>query len=157
MKLFQSLLTSSFSLLSLISADIPGTYMANHSIEHTKTILEKQFTPSCACTYGVRIAICKPQRRTLVPAHKPAIQNSKHQHDIAVASWNISCLPPSYSARFKSLDEKMRWRKNVSSEIYNLDPSCYSSPGVVNWYSAGSSGPLRCSKSPTRKKRIASY
>lgn len=30
-------------------------------------------------------------------------------------------------------------------------------PGVANWYSAVSSGPLWCSQSPTRKERIESY
>lgn len=49
-------------LFSLISADIPCTYMANHRKEHGEIIFEKQCTPSRVCPFGVRIIICKWQR-----------------------------------------------------------------------------------------------
>lgn len=76
---------------SLISADIPCTYTANHCIEHSEIILEKQFTPSCACTFGVRIVICKPQRKTSEPPSRDLLfKISKHQHDDALACWNIA-------------------------------------------------------------------
>lgn len=115
---------------SLISADIPCTYTANHCIEHSEIILEKQFTPSCACTFGVRIVICKPQRKTSEPPSRDLLfKISKHQHDDALACWNIaSPLVPVLLQQSLGLWMRKGGEKNTSSEIYNRDPSSFSPP-----------------------------
>lgn len=115
---------------SFISADIPCTYTANHCIEHSEIILEKQFTPSCACTFGVRIVICKPQRKTSEPPSRDLLfKISKHQHDDALACWNIaSPLVPVLLQQSLGLWMRKGGEKNTSSEIYNRDPSSFSPP-----------------------------
>lgn len=156
MKLFQSLLASSFSVLSSLLTYLVPT---RPIIEHSEIILEKQYTPSHVCTFGFRIVICKWQRKTSDPLP-----------EVCSLKWvNTSQMTPLLPAMLKvlfflfllqlSLGLWMRrgGEKNMFQAKSIIKIPYPTPPGVANWYSAGSSGPLWCSQSPTRKERIESY
>lgn len=118
------LLASLSSLLTYLAPTQPIIIQ-----KHSEIILEKQFTPSCICTFGVRIVICKPQRKTWAPLHQGLLfKISKHQPSNDDSSHNIEGPPLPFLLQL-SPGLWMRsggGEKNVSNEIYNRDPSSYS-------------------------------
>lgn len=82
----------------------------------------------------------------------------KYQPDDAVASCNVeSPLLPFLLQLSLGLWMRRGGEKNMFQAKSIIKIPHPTPPGVANWYSAGSSGPLWCSQSPTRKERIESY
>lgn len=143
------------SLSSLLTYLVPTWPI----IEHSGIILEKQYTPSYVCTFGVRIVICKWQRKTsdlLLEVCSFNSVNTSQMTQLLPAMLKV-LFHFSPSALSRSLDEKRRWKKNMFQAKSIIKIPYPTPPGVANWYSAGFSGPLWCSQSPTRKERIESY
>lgn len=131
MKLFQSLLASSFSLLSHLCCHT-CTYTANRGTERGEIILEKQFVTRCACTSSITIVICKPPRKTSDPVPEACYLGSVYTDVMTTLLPAILKVHLSPHPSFRSPLEVFGWeeeveekKKHISSEIYNRDPSSH--------------------------------